>query len=160
MTDLLEFPLWYDRDGNPIDSETYSRLCEDLSYRVVNFRTIRRLDVSTVWIGLNMAFGFYRAESPPVIFETMVFRRGEPLYSDRYPSEQSAREGHNRIVRRIATEGKFWEKARRRFIRRLAKNYGIPPSVYRALASFNDKPAPVPSLPVNGREYHRRRKAR
>ncbi len=89
----------YDRKGNPISTEEFGRLCNDLNYKVVMRSTLQGgLAVSTVWLGLDHSYG---AGGDPVIFETMVF----PSWSDmsemdcaRYRTEEEAIEGHWQIV--------------------------------------------------------------
>lgn len=90
---------YFDRDGTPMTLEQWAsvdrkklRIAED---------TVDGYWVSTVWLGLNHAFG----EGPPLIFETMVFpqKDGEVTdwgerYADRYSTEEQALAGHSRIV--------------------------------------------------------------
>jgi len=84
---------YYDRDGVPISMEQWVfAMGKD---RHVGFTNLgRNGHVSTVWLGLNHAFG----EGPPLIFETMIF--GGPLdeYQERYSTEEEARVGHEFAV--------------------------------------------------------------
>lgn len=93
----------FDRDGNPITVEQMAQLrLVDNEYQIVAQDDVLTPDghtmwVSTVWLGLDHGHGY----SPePVIFETMVFVRGfEGEYCQRYTTEQSAKDGHDEIIR-------------------------------------------------------------
>ena len=50
--------------------------------------------VSTVFLGLDHQYG----EGPPLIFETMVFARGEDVLTWRYSTWAEAEAGHARAV--------------------------------------------------------------
>lgn len=90
--------MFYDRSGIPISARDFERLHMDMDYRVVARTTItdaadpaKTLDVSTVWLGLNHGFG----DSPPLIFETMVFGDDSlDLSCGRYSTEDEAKKGH------------------------------------------------------------------
>lgn len=94
--------MYYDRDGIPIDEDAWSRLRANYAYKRVARTTItdaadptKTYDVSTVWLGLDHAFGM----GPPLIFETMVFGEGSSdLECERYSTEKQAREGHIAMV--------------------------------------------------------------
>src|SRR6266576_2007094 len=106
----LRPPLYYHRDGTPYkgmtDQDATLAWAKDFSRmdRVVKRTNISgEIRVITEWIGLAMNV----AGSPPLIFQTTVF--GGPLNEemDRYPSEEEARAGHDRMVGRVleALEG-------------------------------------------------------
>lgn len=62
----------------------------------------KTFDVSTVWLGIDMSYGF---GGPPIIFETMVF--GEGSHDEdcvRCATEAQAREGHTEMVIVVAAE--------------------------------------------------------
>jgi hypothetical protein len=94
--------IYYDRKGRPIsDTLAWARLFEDKSYKVLKQEMVGPYWVSTVWLGLDHRFGI----GPPLIFETMVFWRGENPQPDsfeedqeRYSTEEEALTGHARIV--------------------------------------------------------------
>lgn len=88
----------YDRQGNPIPLERFLELFADERYQRVEATLVGTALVSTVWLGVDYQFG----DGPPLIFETMVFDATHPNWSeeyvDRYPTEESARAGHERVV--------------------------------------------------------------
>ena len=93
---------YYDRQGNPITADRYAALHRDKDYRQVAYTEIdERICVSTVWLGLDHAYG---RSSKPVIFETMIFSDG-PLSQEceRYCTEAEALVGHNEMVARSLT---------------------------------------------------------
>lgn len=58
--------------------------------------------ISTIFLGLDHSFG----SGPPLIFETMAFKRGERLEEvdmNRYTTWDEAMEGHKKMV-------EWWEK--------------------------------------------------
>lgn len=94
---------FYDRDGNVITIEEWSKL--RLSGKtVVEKTTVNNYEVSTVLIGYDANLGFN--DGPPIIFETMIFdtapddedTRWDDVYMDRYATEQEARDGHARAI--------------------------------------------------------------
>jgi hypothetical protein len=90
----------YARDGTPITFGQWTVLFERFeAYRIVRQTwTHSGAWISTVWMGLDHAFGSrYRA---PLIFETMAFHEGEDLECDRYTTEAEAIAGHEAIVER------------------------------------------------------------
>jgi hypothetical protein len=90
--------LYYDMDGNPLSMEEWSAYYGH--NRHVGETYVRRRHktyyVSTVWLGLDHGWG----DGPPVIFETMVFERGDfsDLDMDRYATKEQAKAGHRRMV--------------------------------------------------------------
>lgn len=93
-------PIYFDKTGTPITPRQYMDLKWNpdsvvSDYSRIGKDTVGDAEVSTVWLGLNHAF---TDESPPVLFETLIFG-GE--YADemmRYCTEDEAREGHARVV--------------------------------------------------------------
>ena len=53
------------------------------------------LEVSTIFLGVDHRF---IGEGPPLVFETMVFRGGDPQMTWRYSTWEEAEEGHKSIV--------------------------------------------------------------
>lgn len=99
--------LWYDRQGQPINSEQANTLLGDPAYKRVALTEITsssdqgaNYQVSTVWLGVNHSFD----DEPPIIFETMVFADGnmQDQYMDRYATEEQARAGHAETVTVVA----------------------------------------------------------
>jgi hypothetical protein len=94
--------LHYHRDGTP---------CENVLEWARDFGEDRRVKqetlqngyfVSTVFLGLDHNF----SGGPPLIFETMVFApSGEELDIERYSTEESAKAGHEEMVRRWREKG-------------------------------------------------------
>jgi hypothetical protein len=92
---------YYRRDGTPYDDHLdWARDFEDMSKRVVKQEKLPNgRFVSTVWLGLNHAFG----DGPPLIFETMVFglngNDNDEEYCERYSTETEALAGHEKAVK-------------------------------------------------------------
>jgi len=88
--------LFYDRDGQPISEEQWVELRRhgEGYFRVASTEIGTEIWVSTVWIGIDHAFGRGR----PMIFETMVF--GGPMADDcvRYSTAHEAQAGHDAVV--------------------------------------------------------------
>ena len=86
----------YDRKGERIDMDHWSKLLRDPKYRQVRHSTL--LDgvrVSTVWLGQDHAWDGGR----PLIFESMVFKGDKSnLDCERYSTEEEAIAGHERMV--------------------------------------------------------------
>ena len=101
-----ERPRYYDREGKPMTWQAWGEVFQDMDYRRICWTAISdEIHVSTVWLGLDHAFG----DGPPMIFETMVFETKftsdgmaigprEELLSARYSTEAEARAGHERMV--------------------------------------------------------------
>lgn len=85
--------IYYDKNGKPIDRNTWSKLFECEKYRSVGLNEKNGIIVSTVWLGLD--HGLF--EGKPLIFETMVFG-GPDEVQERYSTMQEAIEGHNKMV--------------------------------------------------------------
>ena len=78
--EVLEWAEWFENSGES---------------RRVNYSEIGPYEVSTVFLGLNHALAFI---GRPLWFETMVFGSGGMDGStERYETEEEAREGHERI---------------------------------------------------------------
>jgi hypothetical protein len=100
-------PIWYGRDGQPIDATTANRLLGDMDYsRVALTRIASSSDsgieyvISTVWLGCNYNWD----DGPPIIFETMVFggSKGQDQACYRWSTEQGAQAGHAEVVATVA----------------------------------------------------------
>ena len=89
---------FYDRKGNKISLQEWSKRCENRNYKIVKQEYIPDGKwISTVWLGLDHSFG----RPPPMIFETMVFpKKDEWLEIDvaRYTTEAEALAGHKAMV--------------------------------------------------------------
>jgi hypothetical protein len=90
-------PLYYDRQGNPIDGalEWAKRMKDEK--RVAETTLADGTWVSTVWLGLDHSWG----GGPPLIFETMVrLPDGTWDECERYSTEAEALAGHGAMVER------------------------------------------------------------
>ncbi len=100
---------YYDRDGNLVGYEGYRALCDlaaargDDYRRVDNTVILHDVHVSTVHLGLDHAWG---DNTPPLIFESMVFGGNLDQACERYTTEAQAREGHAELVKRVLEEHK------------------------------------------------------
>lgn len=106
---MPEWPgdYYFDKQLNPIGLWDWVALKSipdyyrvDETYLIDRDNRDRIIRVSTVWIGINMAYVF-RPRSIPLVFETMVFTTYESEtdeWQDRYHSEKSAQVGHNAVV--------------------------------------------------------------
>jgi hypothetical protein len=97
-------PFYYGWQGEPIDRDQWARLFAD--ERHVGDDEIDGVQVSTVYVGLDLGVGGMLGTGPPLIFESMVF--GGPLdsWTERYSSEREARAGHARVVELVRLEAK------------------------------------------------------
>lgn len=96
---------YYDKEGRPLDQMSAWQLLEDWDYKRVDSTDVGPYWVSTVWLGLDHRFA---GDGPPLIFETMVFLKGErddpehvglqDIDVVRYSSLQQAQEGHQAMV--------------------------------------------------------------
>lgn len=94
--DAIEY---YDRQGNKIDVDQYTKLIIDPDYKRVAYTDMYDILVSTVWLGMNHSF---HPEHPVLIFETMIFgnlNEDGDEYQERYTTEEEALAGHQRAVR-------------------------------------------------------------
>ena len=97
-------PRYYHRDGSPIVTGDHiadmlvwaERFEHDDENRCVLFdkRFLWRDEVSTIFLGLDHNFF---GNGPPIIFETIVFRGGEPIYCERTSTEDEARHQHEHV---------------------------------------------------------------
>lgn len=76
---------------------------EEIDKRIVKKDMINDLQVSTVFVGMDMNGHFLDADNisdyKPAIFETMIFPRdGGDIYCDRYATWKEAEEGHQKAV--------------------------------------------------------------
>ena len=91
--------LFFDWDGKEIDRDRWVELL--YQPRHVGETDLGELGrVSTVWLGINFALA---EDTPPVIFETMVF--GGPMNEEieRYCTKEQAAAGHEFMVMRLTT---------------------------------------------------------
>jgi hypothetical protein len=95
---------WLNKRGEKISMDEWARLYGDDAYRRIAATSVGPFLVSTVWLGLNHN---WNPDSPPLVFETMVFDNGEgpsdrmrwrDLECSRYPTEVAALAGHDQTV--------------------------------------------------------------
>jgi hypothetical protein len=98
-------PMYYGWDSKPVTIEQWINIVERQD-RHVGDDYVRRgrhvYRVSTVLLGLNHGFSL-DPDSPPIIFETMIFKDGDMggEYTERYAYLAQAKAGHKRIVRMV-----------------------------------------------------------
>lgn len=84
----------YNRKGESIDMFEGERLLSNENYRTVALTVVSEtVHVSTIWICIDHGW-FQKAHEPPIIFETVVVRNGEPDTQRRYATESEALAGH------------------------------------------------------------------
>ena len=104
--------IWWklDENHNPVPTdingaaEMYENGKAFESARRVGLTNIRKVRVSTVFLGIDHQFG----DGPPLLFETMVFPKNEnakmglwhDLDQERYSTWDEAEAGHARMVER------------------------------------------------------------
>lgn len=107
--------VWYDRDGNAIETmdehgkliiermKHVNDLLSDPDYKTVSRTVVSDYEVSTVWLGLDHNFG----DGPPILFETMIFAKGtngDVSYDEwcwRYHTLEEAEAAHESIVKAL-----------------------------------------------------------
>lgn len=95
--------MFFDKAGKPIDTQAFAVLSSDLAYKRVAFDEVAPgVEVSTVWLGYDHAFGI--EGDLPIIFETMVFRDGDGYECWRYSTEADAIRGHADAVAEMLRE--------------------------------------------------------
>jgi len=99
---MVDWQMFYDLDGKPISAAEWGEMREN--NRRIAEDELDDFWISTVYVGMNMQYG----DGPPLIYETMVFRRLEngeidfsELYCDRYPTREAAEIGHEYAVREV-----------------------------------------------------------
>lgn len=90
--------VYYGRDGQPITLDQFGRFHGDMDYKRVDATELPNCWVSTVWLGLDQRFG---STGPPIIFETIVFRRTDMDRLDHLVNGGGV--GHELDTRRYAT---------------------------------------------------------
>ena len=93
--------LFFDPEGNPT---TADKLEGYVKFKIVEQTSLKSHWISTVWLGINHAWG----NSPPLIYETMVFLTtpggapdfGEACEQQRYVARADAFLGHYLMVAR------------------------------------------------------------
>ena len=86
---------YYDKDGNTIEREAAWALMDDWDYKRVARDYIGDVQVSTVWLGMDLGF---TGGHPPIIFETMVFGGELDQETRRYATLDEAKAGHKAVL--------------------------------------------------------------
>lgn len=90
---------YYGWDGKPMTLGQWVSMTED-QVQALGQTYLRKMGetyrVSTVLLGIDYSFG---TQTPPPIFETMVFGPGTAEIFERYTTLQQARRGHRKVVR-------------------------------------------------------------
>jgi hypothetical protein len=95
----LPRPLYYDRQGKPIELEDWVKKFEDPAYKIlVKTDLPDGRHVSTVWLGVDHGYGWLTGSGRLLIFETMVFPGND---CQRYATEAEALAGHEEMVREL-----------------------------------------------------------
>jgi len=93
--------MFYDKNGKEISQKEWRKLFTK-KYKRVASTQIKDFDVSTVWLGIDYSF---KNEGPPIIFETMVFKKGfGSCYLERYSTKDEALLGHDIICDKLKEE--------------------------------------------------------
>lgn len=94
----MDLGRYYDKDGNIIPFDDWSKLYTGEYKRVAETTLPDGTWISTVWLGIDYSFGM----GAPVIFETMVFEKdadsADERDMDRYSTLAEAEQGHQRMV--------------------------------------------------------------
>lgn len=94
-----------DENGNPKeepDLMVWAKWMENgfFDKRKIAQDTIDGVLVSTVFLGLDYSFD----DGPPVLYETMVFKKGGSDEMQRYHTKEEALEGHKEMVELVKEE--------------------------------------------------------
>lgn len=94
-------PLYYTRSGEPMTLLEWAAVHElpheqrMAAIQVALTRIEPEFEISTVWLGLDHDCS---GAGPPLVFETVVFARGENVAQRRYSTELEAAAGHEEVV--------------------------------------------------------------
>ena len=89
---------YYDKENKPINLIEWMKLFDDIEYKRIDLTKFNRVEISTVWLGLNHNFG----TGQPLIFETMVFKENDykDIDMERYSTLVEAKKGHKKMVKK------------------------------------------------------------
>ena len=97
----MDYPRYFDKQGNPMELLVWCKRLEDHEYKRVRETTLPDGKwVSTVWLGLDHSFH----TGAKLIFETMVFNNDNHQWEDeqeRYSTEEEAIAGHDAMVKKF-----------------------------------------------------------
>lgn len=86
---------FFDKEGKSISLREWVELFENTEYCRIRIDEVGPWTVSTVWLGLSHGHSY---TGDPLIFETMLFMKGQPNECHRWTSLEAAQEGHQRTV--------------------------------------------------------------
>jgi hypothetical protein len=98
-----------DDEPRPVDDLTWAVWFEEVGHRRVLLDVVRRVEVSTVFLGLDHAW----MGGPPVLWETMIFGGVFEGAQRRYRSKLEALEGHMIAVRLVEAYGRLPRKTKK-----------------------------------------------
>ncbi len=102
-------PQWFAPDGRALSLDVHTAMKQWGRYRMdpANhlrsrsfYRSSVRIYVSTVYLGIDHSFALY--DSPPIIWETMIFIGGHGGAQWRYATRPAAVVGHRTVVAEVA----------------------------------------------------------
>lgn len=79
----------------------WAKWFENVENRIVKKTTIRDIEVSTVFLGLDHSFF---SDKKPILFETMIFGGEQEGYQERYSTWAEAEEGHQKACEMVVNE--------------------------------------------------------
>lgn len=91
----------YDIDGNPISMEEASRLLADISARRIGLDQIGDFEVSTVHMPSVV---YFTSDGRPLIFETMVSFKGDPVQRNLTTTKELAKQQHEWVCHQVRQE--------------------------------------------------------
>lgn len=93
----------YDIDGKPISMAEGMWLTDNITKRRIGLDQVGDFEVSTVHMPEDQR---YYGEGPPLIFETMVFHRGEPVRKWLTSTKELAQQQHEWVCHAMAQESR------------------------------------------------------
>ena len=87
--DLIKWAMWFEDINNRF-------VARDQIADSIN--TGENIRVSTVFLGLDYSFDASKANTVPILFETMIFGGNHDQYCDRYATWTQSKKGHKRAV--------------------------------------------------------------
>jgi hypothetical protein len=97
--------LTFGFDGQPISLRAWVELQADPARIIAQTVVSTDVHVSTIWTGLDAAYHrVFSPESPPLVYETMVFVDFKGTREKHWPTREAALAGHDRIVAEMKAE--------------------------------------------------------
>lgn len=92
--------LYWDKHGEPISFDVWCQMFGDREYCRVDLTNLGDVEISTVWIGMDLSFG----GPTPLIFETMIFGMELDQECWRYHTLEAAIAGHEAAIALVELE--------------------------------------------------------